>query len=402
MTLELHKVASQVKTMGQALTEQSLQRRQIVDEAHSLLHQFATDHSPLFARIERAESVFKKQRFDWVGAAPTGEALTQAFPLPAGPNQVTVIAGDGSQILPDRHAITLYYLINVGSLIYRHGSNEKPIAYNPEPLLCYRPEDILDEQGRLISSSEINVKRDLAEMGVLVELAGRAAPAGEPLVALVDGQLTLRVIDLPFHQQEERQNEYIALLDHLRDAGAALAGYIDRPRSTFILSLLHLAGLELEAITEENLRQNRFRSLTDLDLFDFLGPGQRSAIFTTKAKGLEKYTYAGHSIHFFYLNAGPNPDSPQLARVEIPAWVATDPIALDTLHAAIIRQAALTGGFPYVLARADELAVISPEEREAVEMMLAVEMRRHGLTPSLSSKQSNKNAFRSGRESFRL
>ena len=402
MTLELHKVASQIKIMGQTLTEQSIRHRQILEEARALLHQFSTDQQALLVRIDRAEQIQQKQRFNWVGAAPTDEALTQAFPLPPCPEPLTIIASDGSQILPDRHAITLYYLINVGSLIYRHGSNEKPQAYNPEPVLCYRPEEILDEQGRLISSSEVNVKRDLAELRVLVELANGEATAGEPLVALIDGQLTLRVIDLPFNQQAERQDEHIELLDQLREAGAALAGYIDRPRSTFVLSLMHLAGLALEAVTEENLRQNRFRPLTDLDLFDFLEPGERSAIFATKAKGLEKYTYAGHTIHFFYLNLSQNKSVPHLARVEIPAWIVTDPLALDTLHAAIVRQAALTGGYPYVLARADELAVISSEEREAVELMLAVEMRRHGLRPSLSLKQSNKNAFRSGRESFRL
>ena len=57
---------------------------------------------------------------------------------------------------------------------------------------------------------------------------------------------------------------------------------------------------------------------------------------------------------------------------------------------------------PTVLARADELAVISSEEREAVELMLAVEMRQQGLAPEISLKQRNKNAYRFGRESFRL
>ena len=75
--------------------------------------------------------------------------------------------------------------------------------------------------------------------------------------------------------------------------------------------------------------------------------------------------------------------------------------ALDTLHAAIVRQARVNGNYPYVLARAHELAVISNEEREAVEMMLAVEMRRHGLRPMLSPKQYHKTLLTT-RESFRL
>ena len=45
---------------------------------------------------------------------------------------------------------------------------------------------------------------------------------------------------------------------------------------------------------------------------------------------------------------------------------------------------------------------IVEEEREAVEMMLALEMRRLGLTPDISSKQRSKNAFRSRKRGFNL
>jgi hypothetical protein len=402
MTLELNQVAPQVKAMGQSLDKHITARQVAAEEARLLLRQFSTEFSALVDRITRAEKIQARQRFDWVGAAPTTEALAQAYPLPSCPDRVTVIAGDGSQILPDRHGITLYYLINVGSIVYRHGSNRKPETYNPTPILCYDPEDLFDLQGQLISAGEVNVRRDLAELAVLTDLAARnASGEAEPLIALIDGQLTLRVIDLPFEQQQKCQDEYIEMLNRLRQAQARVAGYIDRPRSTFVVALIRLASLEPEAITEEALRQNPFRHLTDTDLFDFLGPGQRSAIFAVRAKGTEKYEYAGHGIHFFYLNVGLDPAAPNLVRVEIPAWLVTDPQGLDVLHAAIVRQARINGGYPYVLARAHELAIISGEEREAFEMMLAVEMRRKGLKPSLSAKQFNKSLL-TGREGFRL
>ncbi|MGD9369733.1 MAG: DNA double-strand break repair nuclease NurA, partial [Desulfobacteraceae bacterium] len=384
MTLELNQVASQVKAMGRSLAEQSPLRDEAVQTTRTLLQQFSTEFTALDDRIIMAEKVMREFRFGWVGAAPLAEALGQAYPLPQGPDQIIVIASDGSQILPNRHAITLYYLINVGSIIYRHGSNQKPDTYRPRPQLYYAPEDILDERGRLISPGEVNVKRDLAELEVLTELSAKYAVEGaEPVIALMDGQLSLRVIDLPFDQQETRQKEYIKMLNTLQKAGTLVAGYIDRPRSTFVLALIHLASLEPEAVTEENLRQNPFRHLTDLDLFDFLGPGERSALFTIKGKNFEIYKQAGHTFHFFYLNVGKTEANPLLARVEIPAWLAADAKAIDTLHATIVRQARLTGGYPYVLARADELAVISGEEREAVEMMLAIEMRRQGLIPEI-------------------
>ncbi len=406
MTLELNEVTVQVKAMGQQLAAQRPQQDEAGLAARELLQKFSTQFTALTDRIERAGRV-QQLRFDWVGAAPTTEPLAEAFPLPPCPERFTLIASDGSQILPNAHAITLYYLINVGSIIYRHGSGEKPQPYNPTPRLFYAPEDVLDEQGRVISSGEVNVKRDLAELQVLVELAVReneqlGLDSAIPLITLMDGQLPLRVIDLPFQQQEQRQQEYIALLQKLHQAGSVVAAYVDRPRSTFVLALMHLASLEPSAINEDTLRHTPFLHLTDLDLFNFLGPGERSALFKIRGKNYQIYEQQGQGLHFFYLNVSRNPAAPQLARVEIPAWLAADGPAINVLHAAIVDQARITGGYPYVLARADELAVISGPEHEALEMMLALEMRRQGLIPEISLKQLNKNAFRFGRESFKL
>jgi hypothetical protein len=402
MTLELNQVAPQVKAMGRSLAKQQPARAETIKFAQQLLQEFSLQFSDLHDRIKRAEHVQQSQRFGWVGAAPTQEALADAWPLPPCPEQVTVIASDGSQILPDQHAITLYYVINTGSIIYQHGSNRKPETFNPPPLLCYEPGDLFDDQGRVISSGEVNVKRDLAELQVLVERANYLrGDTAEATIAMIDGQLALRVIDLPFDRQQLVQDQYIDLLNSLRESQALLAGYVDRPRSTFVLALLHLASMDLAAITEASLRVSAFRQLTDLDLFGFLRPGERSAIFTIQAKGLDKYNRSGHEIHFFYLNVGGDPLSPTLARVEVPAWLIADRHAVDLLQATVVRQARINGTYPYVLARAHELAVISTEEREAVEMMLAVEMRRQGLRPKLSPKQYNKSLL-GNRESFRL
>ena len=397
MTLELNQVTPQVKAMGRALAEQKPERTEALQLARTLLHQFSSEFDALHDRIKRAEQVQQTQRFGWVGAAPTAEAIAASQPLPACPDQLTVIASDGSQIMPDQHAIFPYYLINVGSFTYRHGSNRKPDPYNPPPLLNFEP---FDERGQLISPAEINVQRDLAELEVLIDRVQQLDDNAWPVITLLDRQLALRVIDLPFEHQEDRQKQYIALLDTIRQTGALVAGYVDRPRSTFVLALLQLAVLEVAAITEERLRLTPFRGLTDLDLFDGLAPGERSAVFKLTAKGLAKYDDAGHGVHFFYLNVSANQSPPVLARVELPVWLAADPAAIDLLHAAIVRQARISGGYPYVLARADELAVISSEERAAVELMIAVEMRRRGLTPELSAKQQHKNLFRFSRRRF--
>ncbi len=391
MTLKLNQVARQIQSMGQSLAQQKPEWDETLAQAKQLLHHFSTEFNVLADRIERAETIKTDDRFNWVGGAPAGEPLDAAYPLPNCPAQIIVIASDGSQILPDQHAIYPYYLINTGSITYRHGSNQTPTPYNPEPHLNYHP---FDDQGRLISSAEINVQRDIDEIAVLVDCVQRLGDTPHPIITLLDGPLALRVIDLPAPAQKKRQDEYIKILTDLQQRRAWIAGYIDRPRSTYILSLLHLASLEPESLTEDALHRNPFRYLTDLALFDDLPPGQRSALFTIKSKNQKKYAATGHAIHFFYLNVSQNKNQPTLARVEIPAWLATDETALNTLHAALVHQARLTGGYPYVLARADELAVISSEERAALDMMIGIEMRRQGLKPEISQKLQSKKSFR--------
>jgi len=80
-------------------------------------------------------------------------------------------------------------------------------------------------------------------------------------------------------------------------------------------------------------------------------------------------------------------------RVEAPGWVAKNPVSLNTLHATLLQQTSITGGYPYVLARAHELAIISGPERDALDTMLAISLRKHGVGASVSLKQANKNAL---------
>lgn len=283
--------------------------------------------------------------------------------------------------------------------MYQRGSGNRPDTLSDSQLF-YKDEDIFNELGLLIPNSVVNVRRDLAEIEMLANLLPAYQQPDIPLITLIDGRLTLRLIDLPARQQEFYQKNYLQTLTHLQQSEALLAAYIDRPRSSFVLSLMHLVSLKQNAINEENLRHNPFVGLVDADLFDDLRPGQRTAVFNQRAKANIAYAKHGHQINFFYLNTSTTP-KPNLARVEIPIWIAEDKKKLDILHAALLQQARITGGYPYVLARAHELAVINPSEREALETMLAISLRRHGLTPEVSQKQFNKNLLKS-QQAFKL
>ncbi len=391
MALDFHQISSQVKKMAHTVATRAAEKNDLLATARKLLHTHATNFDFLHGQVAAAEKASEGVRFNWLGAAPTTEPLDATFPAPSAPHAIaTILASDGSQIQPDRHAIALYYLVNVGIIVYRHGTNSTPDVHS-EARLFFEDDDLLTEQGLLVPGSIVNAKRDVAEVEILARFAPAYAADGT-VIALMDGQLSLHIMELSGKEQAQYQKEYLTHLDALRAHGATVAAYIDRPRSGFVLSLLHLATLS-DNITEATLRHNPFIRLTDALLFDNLPAGHRTTVFRQRSKANADYAKAGHAIHFFYLNTG-SPEMPNIVRVEIPEWVATDPERLNTLHAMLLKQAAISGGYPYVLARAHELAIIPPDQREALDTMLAVSLRKAGVHHiGVSLKQANKNAL---------
>ena len=94
-------------------------------------------------------------------------------------------------------------------------------------------------------------------------------------------------------------------------------------------------------------------------------------------------------------------EDPVVARVELPVWVAEDVDRLALVHGAIVKQAHITGEYPYALVRADELAYISGPEREAFEEMVTTALLGAGVTASLSPKRHYKTLTRRGRRKRR-
>jgi hypothetical protein len=158
-----------------------------------------------------------------------------------------------------------------------------------------------------------------------------------------------------------------------------------------VVRLLHLNSLAPEAITDEALRRlGDWERLTDGALFDFLQPGERSALFVHASPANELYyTPYGHTLYFFYVNAG-RAGKPALLRVEVPEWVARDPGRLDAVHVALVEQSRVSDGFPYVLMRAHELAVVTMAERRSFDEMVMGALIRQNLRPGISQKAQGK------------
>src|SRR5205085_2837121 len=115
---------------------------------------------------------------------PTAEPVDAAYPPPDAPARHTVIAADGSQIYPDRHGVALYYLINIGSIVFRTGVERAPsIASTPE--VFYKDADMYEEDGGQKPAELIDAERDRRELAELARLAAAEA-ADAPTVTVLD------------------------------------------------------------------------------------------------------------------------------------------------------------------------------------------------------------------------
>ncbi len=385
MTLELNKVIAQVTAMGRELAAGAERRQRVLPALRELLRLFAEEQERL---RDLAETPAGREAHC---ALPVHERLDAKFPAPVPPSPATIMAADGSQIYPDPHGLALYYAINVGSLVYRHGSGQAPEAASDPRVAC-----ATDAEGNLVAGEVLGARRDVAELQKLADLAeAEGAGGGQvdvPLVALMDSTLGLHAWSgaVPPAEQEALHSTYLAQVDRLRLAGAALAGFVSRSRQAGAVKLLDLA--QQATAGDAPSGPSPFLGITDQVLWGNLLPGERSALFCQPGP-LPAY--------FFYLNTAP-PDPPPLpgvesepARIEVPEWVALSPKKLGWVHALVYDQCRINNGYPYALTRADELAIILNEEREALEAMILRAMSQEGMAlPRLSPKAAQKRVAR--------
>ena len=145
--------------MGQEMAARKQAYAERVAQAQHWLSEYA----------EQAGQLGQLIRETGFGAAiPTGEPIDSQHLLPPIPELFTFIAADGAEIQPDSHGVAFYYLINVGALVYRHGSGQTPETYS-QPTFGYTEDDTY-EDGQPITGNLLDIKRDLAETRMLLEL----------------------------------------------------------------------------------------------------------------------------------------------------------------------------------------------------------------------------------------
>ncbi|MEW6028179.1 MAG: DNA double-strand break repair nuclease NurA [Chloroflexota bacterium] len=386
MPINFQEVHAQIREIGAGAQERKKKKEERQELARSLLNTYASQLDFLRAKVDAAKQADANLRC----ALPLNEPLDSSHPAPESVMDATLIAADGSQINPDRHAALQFCLINVGAIVMRLNSGEAPEIVTESELLY--GDDLLPN-GVPMSDGMVALRRDLRERTKLDELSKGVNGA---LVTFTDGP-----IELWGAKGEDAQDyaefvqKYLTVLSRLQSRGVITAGYVDKPSADLVIRLLEIATADNEQI--QKLREfHPLRGVSDRWLFGerekpLLPPGHRSAVFGIQSSSEKNYKGA-LSLHFFYLNVGAE-GHPWPVRVEIPKWVAEDKEKLDLLHGVLVEQCRMMGSkpYPYLLHRAHETALVKQEEKQQIEQLLMLELRRNNEeTDEGSYKQSAK------------
>lgn len=385
MTLDLLALGTQVRTMSGALR----------DELRAVGPRVAAIRELLLGEVVEWEywrDHVEEQRRNaaWLTAQPL-EHFDRVYDLPAPPSAYAVAATDGSQIDIDPHGIAACFVVNIGAAVLQYGPDAHYLPWS-RPLLGYQDDDLYirdPQSGRewLKEGPVLAAYRDIEEGLALAGIAPTLAD-DRPRLALQDGTLvrwTLSSFDEPL--RNHFLQSYLSYLDTMQALGCPVASYLSRPRSREVLGLARLMlvkgnfGRWRELFPERSADPTR--GLTDLLLFEGLAEGQRSARWGSMST-INVDFYGPHRIQFFYLRVGR-----ELARVEFPAWVAEEG-SLDLVHALVYDQCRKGLGYPNVLARAHEQAVIHGDERRQLGALIERLFAQSDLPALRSAKSSSK------------
>ena len=368
MSLDLTKVAAQVGNMVARLKDGREERQKRLQYALDIVGNEAIDLDDLKKKIAASKTT-------WL-VADLVDRLAGHYGAPSTPAEFTVIATDGSHIDVDRHKSTRCYLINIGSAIVHYGA-EPSAALDSFPRLYAEDEDLVitpsgaKGRGQPVEGTLLGIKRAVEECRQLAELVAEQPP-GSTSLALLDGSLILWGLEAypEFVTEVLLDKGFLSCLEEVRklnpDKQVALASYISFSRSTDVVNVLRVAICPHEpADCDRYCPPGKSRDcdevagVQDRELFlNLLEQGERSALFISQSSIVRKH-YEEHQVYFFYLRV-----DDEIARVEIPRWVALDENLLNLVHVLILDQCRRGQGYPVALSEAHEQAVVTGVDRE--------------------------------------
>jgi hypothetical protein len=380
--LDLAKLAGQLPGIGQHFTQEAAASRQRLERAQVLFQQTQAKQTEL---VELHQNW--RDRLLFSVAIPV-EPLDTRRSLKLPPYCHSVFATDGSQIAPSHHEIAYCYLINVGRVMLHYGTNLHPLL-DSLPEVYYKPEDLyLSRQWGIRTEEWMGYRRTVLEAQMLAEMACRwVKPPGahtEPNLAMVDGSLIYWFLEgLPPDARDRILPPILKAWEQLREARIPLLGYLSASRSVEAANFLRLQACPYETpncvLNCLDEREGRtpcqiLDPLRDATLWaTWLEPGQRSPLWRSSSRILDEYGEA-QRVYFCYVHVGS-----EIARVEVPAWVAEDAPVFEQCLSILLAQVSKGYGYPVALAEAHNQAVIRGGDRARFFALLEQQMIRAGL-----------------------
>lgn len=385
MTLDMLALGGQVRSMSGALRDELTALPARIDRARALLAEEAAEWEYWRDVVEEQSGTAA-----WLTAQPL-ERYDAVYELPSCPGAYVVAASDGSQLDIDHHGVAACYVINIGTAVLQYGP-ESCFRAQSQPTLGYRDEDLVihDPQSGRDYPKEgpvLAAQRDVDE-GMRLAALATELPDDRPRLALQDGTLVRWSFSgLDPALRRILIGDYLSYLEIMRELGCPVGSYLSRPRSREVIGLVKLVQAKGDFSRWRSeypeRRDDPYRGLVDSMVFAQLSEGQRSARWGSMSR-INVEFYGPHRIQFFYLRVGR-----ELARVEFPAWVAEEG-HLDLLHSVVYDQCRRGLGYPNVLARAHEQAVIHGDERRQITALIERLLIQAQVTPERSAKATSK------------
>ncbi|MEH1933702.1 MAG: DNA double-strand break repair nuclease NurA [Nostoc sp.] len=374
--LDLTKLARQMQGLSQHLTLEAAASRQRLELAQQHLKNAYECQQDLIDRQEKW-----RDRILFANATPI-EPLETCIDIPVPPKIHTVIATDGSQIAPNHHEIAYCYLLNIGRVVLHYGQNRHPLL-DSLPEVFYRPEDLyMSRQWGIRTEEWMSFRRTASETTVLAELACGAAQAETPALAMVDGSLIYWFLEqLPMDARDRILPPILEAWQQMRDAQIPLMGYLSASRSIETMNFLRLLACPHPVPDCKSHCPNQlekvpckiFEQLRDTSVWATrLKPGQRSTLWRSNSPILE--LYGDQTIYFCYVHVGT-----EIARIEVPAWVAENATMLDQALGLMLAQVQKGYGYPVAIAEAHNQAVVKGGDRARFFALLEQQMIKAGL-----------------------
>ncbi|QKQ77590.1 DNA double-strand break repair nuclease NurA [Nostoc sp. TCL240-02] len=373
--LDLTKLARQMQGLSQHLTLEAAASRQRLELAQQHLKNAYESQQDLIDRQEKW-----RDRILFANATPI-EPLETCIDISVPPKIHTVIATDGSQIAPNHHEIAYCYLLNIGRVVLHYGQNRHPLL-DSLPEVFYRPEDLyMSRQWGIRTEEWMSFRRTASETTVLAELAC-AAKGEAPALAMVDGSLIYWFLEqLPMDARDRILPPILEAWQQMRDAQIPLMGYLSASRSIETMNFLRLLACPHPVPDCKSHCPNQlekvpckiFEQLRDTSVWATrLKPGQRSTLWRSNSPILE--LYGEQTIYFCYVHVGT-----EIARIEVPAWVAENATMLDQALGLMLAQVQKGYGYPVAIAEAHNQAVVKGGDRARFFALLEQQMIKAGL-----------------------